>query len=265
MTNEMMKHLEDFNGVVIFATNLTENTDEAFKTRMSFSVEFKIPDETCRAQIIQKMIPKEVPLDVPFTDDDYVEMAKASDKLVGRDIRNAVKSILSNGAQKHTYPFTKDMFIDGFKDYFANKDAFNNGMKKSAVNPMDIYTANGCIHNLLAYAAWLDGHETEKETEYLKLFSHILSRNKLIITKLSDLPSLEEICQEVKEPSLKKKALIYLAYFMAATEQDDNNLRFINDVANKLRIDENIVDLVKEYYNSVKAQNEIKNKININK
>ena len=180
MTNEMMKHLEDFNGVVIFATNLTENTDEAFKTRMSFSVEFKVPDEKCRAVIIKKMIPNEVPLKAPFSDDDYKEMAKATDKFVGRDIRNAVKSILSSGAQNHTYPFTKEMFIEGFKGYFANKEAFNNGMKKSNVNPMDIYTANGCIHTLLAYAAWIDGTETEKEAEYLKLFSHILTRNKLI-------------------------------------------------------------------------------------
>lgn len=265
MTNEMMKHLEDFNGVVIFATNLTENTDEAFKTRMSFSVEFKIPDEKCRALIIQKMIPQEVPLNEPFTDEDYTEMAKASDKLVGRDIRNAVKSTLSKGAQNHTYPFTKDMFIDGFKDYFANKNAFNNGMKKSAVNPMDIYTANGCIHNLLAYAAWLDGPETEKETEYLKIFSRILSRNKLIVTKLSDLPSLEEICQEIKEPSLKKKALIYLAFFMAVSEQDDKNIQFISEVAKKLEVDDSTENMIMDYHKAVKAQNEIKNNINNNK
>jgi len=264
MTNEMMKHLEDFNGVVIFATNLTENTDEAFKTRMSFSVEFKVPDEKCRALIIQKMIPNEVPLKAPFSDDDYKEMAKATDKLVGRDIRNAVKSSLSSGAQNHTFPFTKEMFIEGFKGYFANKESFNNGMKKSTVNPMDIYTANGCIHTLLAYAAWIDGTETEKEAEYLKLFSHILTRNKLIVTKLSDLPSLDEICQEIKEPSLKKKALIYLAYFMAASDQNENNLQFINDVANKLKIDEETVVLVMKYYNSVKTQNEIKNTINNN-
>ncbi len=60
MTNEMMKHLEDFNGVVIFATNLTENTDEAFKTRISYLVEFKLPDEECRARMIKGMIPAEI-------------------------------------------------------------------------------------------------------------------------------------------------------------------------------------------------------------
>ena len=129
---------------------------------------------------------------------------------------------------------------------------------------MDIYTANGCIHTLLAYAAWIDGTETEKEAEYLKLFSHILTRNKLIVTKLSDLPSLDEICQEIKEPSLKKKALIYLTYFMAASDQNKNNLKFLNDVANKLKIDEETVVLVMKYYNSVKTQNEIKNTINNN-
>ena len=78
------------------------------------------------------------------------------------------------------------------------------------------------------------------------------------------MPSLDEICQEIKEPSLKKKALIYLAYFMAASDQNEKNLQFINDVANKLMIDEETVGLVMKYYNSVKAQNEIKNTISNN-
>lgn len=264
MTNEMMKHLEDFNGVVIFATNLTENTDEAFKTRISYSVEFKVPDEKCRARIIQKMIPPQVPLAHPFTDDDYAEMAKVTDKFVGRDIRNSVKSILSVGAQKGTFPFTKDAFIEGFKTYYANKENFNKGMKKDAggANAMDIYTANGCIHNLLAYAAWVDGPENEKETDALKLFSKILTRNKLVITKISDLPSLEEICQEIKDISLKKKALMYLAYFMATSEQEEKNLSLINDVAKILKVESDVVDAVMEYYASAKSQIETKNKIN---
>lgn len=220
MTNEMMKHLEDFNGVVIFATNLTENTDEAFKTRLSYSIEFKVPDEECRAKIISRMIPTQVPLAVPFSKEDYVEMSKVCDGMVGRDIRNAVKAILSVGAQNHEYPFTKEQFIDGFKKYKENKASFDKSSgKKSDTNPMDIYTANGCIHNLLTYAAWIDGKETELEAEYLKMFSKILSRNKLVINSVSDLPEFEEICHEIKDENLKKKALRYLAYFMANTEQ----------------------------------------------
>lgn len=220
MTNEMMKHLEDFNGVVIFATNLTENTDEAFKTRLSYSIEFKVPDEECRAKIISRMIPSQVPIVEPFSQEDYIEMSKVCDGMVGRDIRNAVKTILSVGAQNHEYPFTKEQFIEGFKKYKDNKASFDKESgKKSDTNPMDIYTANGCIHNLLTYAAWIDGKETDLEAEYLKTFSKILSRNKLVINSVSDLPEFEEICHEIKDEKLKKKALRYLAYFMANTGQ----------------------------------------------
>ena len=160
MTNEMMKHLEDFNGIVIFATNLTENTDEAFKTRLSFSIEFKTPDVLSRAKIIQKMIPEQVPLAVPFSEDDYIELAHICEGFVGRDIRNSIKTILSVGVQNKLYPFSKGQFIEGFKKYKADKIAFDkNGNSKNdqKSNPMDIYTANGCIHNLLTYAAWVDG------------------------------------------------------------------------------------------------------------
>lgn len=264
MTNEMMKHLEDFNGVVIFATNLTENTDEAFKTRLSYSIEFKAPDEDCRAKIIEKMIPAQVPVAVPFTNEDFLEMSKTCDGMVGRDIRNAVKSILSVGAQKHEYPFTKEQFIEGFKKYKDNKDTFDkNASKKKDSNPMDIYTANGCIHNLLTYAAWIDGKETDLESDYLKMFSKILSRNKMVINSISDLPEFEEICHEIKEESLKKKTLRYLAYFMANTEQSDE---LFADLSEKLiksfSLQETEIGTdIRQYYMGLKNIVELKSKL----
>ncbi len=265
MTNEMMKHLEDFNGVVIFATNLTENTDEAFKTRISYSVEFKLPDEECRARMIKGMIPDEVPLAQPFTDEDYVDMAKATDKFAGRDIRNAVKAILSVGAQKGEYPFKKEAFVEGFKTYAENKEGFNKGMGKDkgdGNNPMDIYTANGCIYTLLTYAAWIDGPETEKETERLKHYSKILTRNKLNINKLSDLDELEEIVHSIKDLSLKKKAILSLTSFMVETEQKEENFELIDRVATILNLSDEIKQEVWNYLAKVKEVEEVRNKIN---
>lgn len=265
MTNEMMKHLEDFNGIVIFATNLTENTDEAFKTRLSFSIEFKVPDEACRARIIERMIPKEVPLVQPFCVNDYVELSKASEGFVGRDIRNSIKTILSIGAQNKEYPFTKLQFIDGFRKYKENKASFEKSSgsdKTQKSNPMDIYTANGCIHNLLTYAAWIDGKENEIETEYLKLFSKILTRNKLVINSLSDLPEFEEICHEVTEDSLKKKIVRYFTFFMAMTKQED---KLFNELFEKLTaqlsLDTDFTQNMRKYYEQVKTLSNIKEKI----
>ena len=265
MTNEMMKHLEDFNGIVIFATNLTENTDDAFKTRLSFSIEFKEPDEACRAKIIEKMIPSQVPLVQAFTTDDYIEMSKACEGMVGRDIRNSVKTILSVGAQNKEYPFTKEQFLNGFKKYKENKSSFdkNSGANKNQKsNPMDIYTSNGCIHNLLTYAAWIDGKENETETEYLKMFSKILSRNKLVINSLDDLPEFEEICHEVTDDSLKKKAVRYYTFFMAMTKQEK---QLYDDLLGKLTVqlslDSEFIQNMQAYYEQVKALSTIKEKV----
>lgn len=262
MTNEMMKHLEDFNGIVIFATNLTENTDEAFKTRISFSIEFKVPDDKCRAKIIEKMIPKQVPLVSPFQTDDYIEMAKSCEGFVGRDIRNSVKAILSVGAHKHMYPFTKEQFIDGFKKYKENKDSFEkncNTSSKQKINPMDIYTANGCIHTLLTYVAWIDGRENEIESEYLKLFSKILSRTKLLITSIADLPEFEEICHGITDEELKKKVMRYFVSFMALTHQEEKLYHtLLGKLSHQLMITEDYLSKLEDYYKQLKLVATIK-------
>lgn len=262
MTNEMMKHLEDFNGIVIFATNLTENTDEAFKTRLSFSIEFKVPDEECRAKIIEKMIPEQVPLETPFNAEDYFELSQVCDGFVGRDIRNAVKTILSVGAQNKTYPFTKDQFIEGFKKYQSDKSAFeknSNSQKDKKSNPLDVYTANGCIQNLLTYAAWVDGKENELEADNLKLFSKILSRTKLVINSVRDLPEFEEICHEVTDDELKKKVLRYLAFFMAMSNQEDSLFYELSEkLSQQFKMNENSTTRINEYYEQVKRLAQIK-------
>lgn len=263
MTNEMMKHLEDFNGVVIFATNLTENTDEAFKTRLSFSIEFKAPDETCRAQIIEKMIPVEVPFVEKLSSEDYIDLSKCCEGFVGRDIRNAVKTTLSVGAQKQEYPFTKEYFIAGLKNYKENKSSFDKSMTKTKknTNPMDIYTTNGCIHTLLTYAAWVDGPENELEAEYLRLYSNQLNRNKLVINKLTDLPELEEICLEVKDDGLKIKTVLLLVDFMAQTKQSKDNLWIIEKMMEQFKFSDELKQMFSEYYQSQASSAEVKNKI----
>lgn len=49
----MLIQLEIFEGVVIFASNLRENYDKAFKSRFLYEIEFDLPDLDCRKQIIK--------------------------------------------------------------------------------------------------------------------------------------------------------------------------------------------------------------------
>lgn len=252
MTNEMMKHLEDFNGLVIFATNLTENTDDAFRTRITCSVEFTEPDEATRAKIISYMIPSAVPLVREFGDEDYLSIAQSCEGFVGRDIRNAVKYVLTEGARTGQYPFSVDSFVSGFGHYKESKDKFGesiDGEKNDtdAMSQVDVFTENGRILSLLSYVAWNDGEENEEEAEVLKEKAKIFNRNKIIIRKISDLPPIEEICEGIKHEKMKVKAVFHVADVLAVSGEDESNISLLHEIVNLLGLDEK-VEIFDNYY-----------------
>ena len=85
MRSQLLICLEQFRGIVIFATNLVESYDKAFETRVRH-IHFPMPDENCRYQIWQKHLPQELPL---ASDVSINELAKVTD-VCGREIREAV-------------------------------------------------------------------------------------------------------------------------------------------------------------------------------
>ena len=58
----LLQKMEDYEGIVILATNLGKNIDEAFARRMNFAVEFPFPDEEQCLQIWQKVFPWDAPI-----------------------------------------------------------------------------------------------------------------------------------------------------------------------------------------------------------
>ncbi len=85
LTSQLLICLEWFSGVVIFATNLLENYDRAFDTRVQH-VEFTLPDENARRGIWRNHLPARLPL----ADDVGLDELASLDGLCGRDIRNTV-------------------------------------------------------------------------------------------------------------------------------------------------------------------------------
>jgi ATP-dependent 26S proteasome regulatory subunit len=75
--------LDKFNGVIVFATNLFENYDEAFLRRILFNVEFLAPDLEMREQLWRFHLSEKLPKQVS-----YECLAKISDGLCGGDIKN---------------------------------------------------------------------------------------------------------------------------------------------------------------------------------
>ncbi|AUB80620.1 ATP-binding protein [Candidatus Thiodictyon syntrophicum] len=79
--------LDNFDGAVIFASNLVKNYDSAFLRRVLAHVEFPLPATEQRRRIWECHIPKELPL---AHDVDFALLAQYSEHAAGGDIQNAV-------------------------------------------------------------------------------------------------------------------------------------------------------------------------------
>jgi len=80
----LLQKMEEYDGVVILATNLRKNMDEAFARRMHFTIEFPIPEEADRHRIWQSIFPEEAPL---RNDIDLSFLARQF-KITGGNIKN---------------------------------------------------------------------------------------------------------------------------------------------------------------------------------
>ena len=85
-TAYLLQKMEDYAGVVILATNLKMNLDEAFMRRMHFVVDFPMPEVDDRRRIWAAALPAELPLD-PDVDLDFLARKF---RLAGGHIRNIV-------------------------------------------------------------------------------------------------------------------------------------------------------------------------------
>lgn len=84
--NVLLRELENFNGIVIFATNLAANFDPAFERRIRSHVLFEMPGAEEREQIWKLQIHPRTPL---APDVDFGELAERY-AVSGGDIKNAV-------------------------------------------------------------------------------------------------------------------------------------------------------------------------------
>ncbi|MBS1912604.1 MAG: ATP-binding protein [Bacteroidetes bacterium] len=95
--NYLLQRVEEYEGVIILASNLSKNIDQAFIRRLHFSIEFPFPDETYRARIWQRVFPKETPvgadIDLPFVSRQF--------KIAGGNIRNVALAAAFHAAEEN--------------------------------------------------------------------------------------------------------------------------------------------------------------------
>jgi len=80
----LLQKMEEYEGVVILATNLSGNIDEAFLRRMQFLIELPFPDDKLRMMMWKGIFPKDAPL---AKDLDYKFFSEKL-KLAGGNIKN---------------------------------------------------------------------------------------------------------------------------------------------------------------------------------
>ncbi len=82
----LLQRMETFDGVVILATNLRANLDDAFTRRLHFVVEFPFPEAADRERIWQVNFPAETPL----TEEVDVPLLAERFRITGGNIRNII-------------------------------------------------------------------------------------------------------------------------------------------------------------------------------
>lgn len=88
----ILTHLDAFNGIAIFCTNLLSNIDEAFLRRMSRIVKFELPDASMRQQLLKIHLPKTGRADL--TEEELLELTEACEGMSGGDILKLVMAAI---------------------------------------------------------------------------------------------------------------------------------------------------------------------------
>ena len=83
-TNYLLQKMEEYEGIVILATNFSQNIDEAFARRMHFRLSFPFPDADLRFRIWKNIFPEALPLSGDLNFKDLSELFQ----IAGGNIRN---------------------------------------------------------------------------------------------------------------------------------------------------------------------------------
>ena len=255
MSNELFQLLEEFNGCVIFSTNLLKDVDEAFKSRIIDSIRFDLPNSEKRAQLIKSMIPTKFPLE-SICDDELLNLSNRIEGFSGRDIRKAMLLSLSGAAIK-----LKEENIDlfSFKDI---EEGFNEVLlyKEHMLAESGVISTNvvsDLIHkqkkhenivDIAVYAMLSDGIIQEQEIELLNQLSMALLGVPVDEPIQTPSKSIQAICEETKD-AIDKKTLVETAIRVVCIDGklEDSERDFINQLNSLLGLDSNISKMILEY------------------
>ena len=109
----LLQRMEEYDGIVILATNLNQNIDEAFLRRLHFNVNFPFPDREQRKLIWQGIFPAAAPVDREL---DYDFLAEKF-VLAGGNIKNIALNAAFYAAHASGSIGIKDIMLAAKREY----------------------------------------------------------------------------------------------------------------------------------------------------
>lgn len=266
LRSQMLIQLEDFEGIVIFATNLVKNFDPAFETRILRHIKFDLPDEKARAAIFETLLPSRVPMDHKLSHDDYLLFATDSEGFSGRDIRNSILDALSYAAKTNLSVITNDVFVsaiekrqESYKKLKEEKIADNKEITENIKNSI-IEKAkkdfNEALVGIALYAAWSDDVLEASEENLLKDLCVALNVEMPTGFNKEYLPPLSLLVDYMNTTEKKMKAIDMAIRVVAIdgifTEEESS---FITDLCKRLRVDAEKTSGILDYAKSLASLN----------
>lgn len=261
MSNEMFQLLENYDGVIIFATNLVTDFDKAFKSRILAFIEFTLPDKETRARMIELMTPKGLPMARPLNEEELQTLSDTIDGFSGREIRKGMLTVLTDGAMRGVSNFTFDDFKIGFesvkKDTENIETSMNGGKKKN--NAIEDFIKwgeeNSAIIEICLNAVW----QEEKVSDTIK--TEVFKICKLLsIDDMPDVDTKAYVCDlnttaaKLIGTKRETECLRYCCEILSHNSlSEEANNEYLSKVANALHITN--IDVYDAYIQVVKMLN----------
>ena len=124
--------LNDFDGMVIFATNFVSNYDSAFMRRIQYHVKFELPNAELRRKLWRMYIPKEMPATI-----DIDAVSEKYDNISGSDISTAVLKAALKTAKENLNTVPQCYFEEAVESIQKSKQANEIGKETTHTELVD--------------------------------------------------------------------------------------------------------------------------------
>lgn len=253
MSNELFQLLEDFNGCVVFSTNLLTDVDDAFKSRIIDSIKFELPDSETRVKLIKLLIPANFPLENDISDEQFMSISEIADGFSGRDIRKSILLSLAGASIKKVQEGVQSFGYDDIAAGFVEVSDYKKKMlgEEGFIPVEDVEEViakqkkNENLVDLAIYGMYSDGVLHDTEIELIKEYSKALLGSS--IEEPIELPSksIQNICIDAINNNYANEALdVALRVIAADGNFEDGERKFITEIVDLLKFDAAVDDII---------------------